>query len=246
MTDITTLTHQLTSPDPSERLAAALALGGRREAAAAAALVARLAIEDDPYVRENLTWACVQVIDAALPRVLELLHAPDPGARRQAAHVLSKIEDPSLAPHLEGVIADADPEVAVKAFRAAASTGSHEVVPPLVARLAEGDTELRDALTTALARLGHVAVPALIEALGDDDAAVRAHAAETLGHIGSPAADAAAGPLGGLAGGSDEAALAAIMALGALGESAATPLRAVAEGEGPFSGVAVRLLAARG
>lgn len=244
--DTQTLLTHLTSPDAQARLAAAIELGIRRDPATASGVVARLGVEDDFHVRENLTWAAVQLIDAALPDVLVLLRDPNPLARRQAAHVLSKVGDASLAVHLTDVIADADPQVAVKAYRAAASTGSPEVVGPLVARLSHGDLEQRDALTVALARLGETAVPALVDALADPDADVRAHAADTLGHLGSPDADPAADALARLTSDADpHVALAAVSALGELGGVADTALRTVADAGGPLSGVALRLVAAR-
>ena len=244
--DTSTLVTQLTADDASTRLAAAIELGIRHEPGTAPAIVARLGAEQDFHVRENLTWAAVQLIDTALPDVLALLRDPNPLARRQAAHVLSKVGDPAVAEHLHEVIADADPQVAVKAFRAAANTGNPLVVAPLIARLSHGDDEQRDALTLALARLGEVAVPALVDALADPDADVRAHAADTLGHLGSPDADPAADALTRLASDADaHVALAAVSALGQLGEGADSGLQAVAADGGPLSAVAARLLAGR-
>lgn len=245
-TDTMTLLNHLTADDVQARLAAAIELGIRHEPATAAAVVARLGVEQDFHVRENLTWAAVQLIDTALPDVLALLRDPNPLARRQAAHVLSKVGDPAVAEHLHEVIADADPQVAVKAYRAAANTGSPLVVGPLVARLSHGDPEQRDALTVALARLGESAVPALIAALSDPDADVRSHAADTLGHLGSPDADPAADALARLTSDADpRVALAAVSALGELGEVADAALRAVAASAGPLSPLAERLLAGR-
>lgn len=244
--DTRTLLDHLTHPDAQLRYHAATELGIRHEPATAAALVGRLGAERDFAVRERLTWATVQLIETALPDVLALLADENPYARRQAAHVLSKVGDPSFAPHLVDVIADEHPDVAIKAYRAAANTGNAEVVAPLVARLADGDQLQRDALTVALATLGELAVPALVDALADPDAEVRAHAADTLGHLGSPEADPAADALARLASDADaQVALAAVSALGQLGEVADAALRDVAVAGGPFSGVAVRLLAGR-
>lgn len=224
----------LTDPDRNVRQRAALALGGVRDAAVAEALVARLGVEDDLNVRENLTWAVVQQGPDVVPSVLALLDSRNPLERRQAAHVLSKIGDTAFAPALAGVIADADPEVAVKAFRAAANTGSPEVVPGLVARLGDESLDVRDALTRALERLGELGVPALVQALADGDASVRAHAAEALGHIGSPAADVAVEPLQAVLGDADaEVRLAAVMSLGALDVDDADLLASARESADP-------------
>lgn len=244
--DTRTLLDHLTHEDAQVRYLAATELGIRRDPAAAAALVGRLGDERDFAVRERLTWATVQLIDTALPGVLALLKDENPFARRQAAHVLSKVGDPAFAPHLVDVIADEHPDVAIKAYRAAANTGAPEVVAPLVARLADGDQLQRDALTVALATLGASAVPALIDALSDPDAEVRAHAADALGHLGGPDADPAADALARLSTDADaDVALAAVSALGELGEVADAALRAVSDAKGPLSPLADRLLAGR-
>ena len=118
---ITLLSH----PDGTTRREAALALGVRRDGTphAANALIERLTVEADSCVREDLTWATVQHIDQALPQVLGMLDADAADTRRTGAHVLSKVGGADLTPHLADVIADIDPQVAVKAYRAAASTG---------------------------------------------------------------------------------------------------------------------------
>ncbi|MBK8460454.1 MAG: HEAT repeat domain-containing protein [Micropruina sp.] len=206
----------LTDPDRQLRLRAVMHLGATRDADAAEALVARLGVEEDFNVREQLTWAVVQVIDSALPLVLELLTSADPLARRQAAHVLSKVGAPELAPHVIGVVGDSDREVAVKAYRAAASTGSADVIPALIGRLGHGDLEQRDALSVALQRLSSLAVPALVEALTDPEAKVREHAADALGHLGDPDAAEATAALAGLL--DDPVAAVRFAALSALGE----------------------------
>lgn len=236
-------TH-ITHPDRDVRLRAALDAATLREAQVTATLVARLGIEEDFHVRENLTWALVQHGEEAVPAVLELLTSESPVERRQAAHVLSKIGDPSHAPHLVAVVGDTNPDVAVKAYRAAANTGSAEVVEPLVARLGDGDAGQRDALSNAMQRLGTVGVAALSAALGDSDAGVRLHAAEALAQVGE-AAQEATPALAGLVTDEDiDVALAAVMALGAVGgEEALAALAGVADaGRGPLDVVARRLV----
>ena len=208
----------LNDPDRSVRQRAAVALGSVRSQESADALVSRLGTETDCFVKESLTWAAVQTGPLAVPGVLAQLTSAEPAVRSQAAHVLSKIGDPAHAEHLVPVIADDDPLVAVKAFRAAANTGEPVVIPALAARLGDGDLEQRDALTSAFATLGAPAVDVLIAALADDDASVRAHAADTLGHLGSPLADPAlVGLVGLLADADAEVRLAAVSALGQLG-----------------------------
>ncbi len=207
----------LDDPDRSVRQRAAVELGTVHTQEAADALVAHLGAEDDPFVREALTWATVQTGALAVPGVLAQLTSPQAAVRMQAAHVLSKIGDPTHAEHLVPVVADADPQVAVKAYRAAANTGHPGVVPALADRLGDGDSEQRDALTRAFGTLGESGVGVLVRALGDTVADVREHAADALGHLGSPAADGAAGALAGLLADPDAGVrLAAVSALGEL------------------------------
>lgn len=215
--DLLTLISALDDADRSARHGAAIALGSAHVAASAEALVAHLGSETDCFVREALTWACVQVGSAAVPGVLAQLRHADPRVRSQAAHVLSKIGDPAHAEHIVPVVADADAEVAVKAYRAAANTGHPSVIPALADRLGDGELEQRDALTSAFATLGEASIGALLAALSDAQASVRAHAADTLGHLGTPLADGSAEALRGLLSDPDaEVRFSAVTALGEL------------------------------
>lgn len=242
MTNTTQYLTDLTDEKRNVRLRAALALATMQDQAVADALVARLAEEKDGFVLEDLTWALTQHGDRAVEGVLALLASEDAVARRQAAHVLSKLARPEFAPHLHGVIADEDADVAIKAYRAAANTGSPEVVPSLAARLGDGGMLQRDQLSVAFARLGAVGVPALIEALGDEDAGVRLHAAEALAQVGAPDADPAAAALASAAGADDaDLRLAAVMALTALSEEAAAgALASLADSDDPRVGAIAR------
>lgn len=118
-------------------------------------------------------------------------------------------------------------------------------MPALIARLADGDLEQRDALNSAFATLGEVALDDLVTALGDARPAARAHAADALGHVGSPTADAAVDALSGLLGDADaDVRLAAVSALGVLDRQAAVDAltRAAASDDAVVAGVAKRLL----
>lgn len=236
-------TH-IVHPDRDVRLRTALDAATLREEQVTATLVARLGAEEDFHVRENLTWALVQHGEDAVPAVLDLLTSDNPVERRQAAHVLSKIGDPSHASHLVTVVGDTNPDVAVKAYRAAANTGSAEVVEPLVARLGDGDAGQRDALSNAMQSLGAVGVAALAAALRDSDASVRLHAAEALAQVGEAAQEATPSLTGLVADEDVDVALAAVMALGAVGgEEALAALAGVADaGRAPLDAVARRLV----
>lgn len=240
----TQLDTLISHPDRDVRLRAALDSGRQQEAGVATSLVSRIAVEEDFHVRESLTWALVQQGEQAFPAVLELLTSENPLERRQAAHVLSKVGDPTHVAHILPVVADEDADVAIKAYRAAANTGSAEVVQPLLSRLGDGEGEQRDALSNALQQLGPLVVDALIPVLQNEDPAVRLHAAEAIAQIGE-AAQPATFALAGIASDEDpDVALAAVMALGAVGGDAAIAALHEVEDAGrqPLDGVARRLL----
>ena len=239
----TLITHR----DRDVRLRAAMDAGTLHDARVTETLLSRIPVEEDFHVGESVTWALVQHGRSAIPAVLALLTSENPLERRQAAHILSKVGDPAHVAEILPVVADENPDVAIKAYRAAASTGSPDVVQPLVARLGDGDGEQRDALSNALQQLGAPAVKALIPALQDEESAVRMHAAEALAQIGEDAQPAAMALSAQASDQDDDVALAAVMALGAIGgETAHAALQEVlASGSRPLDAIARRLLSAR-
>ncbi|MGA4507757.1 HEAT repeat domain-containing protein [Propionibacteriaceae bacterium G1746] len=227
--DTTKIITALNSDDLVDRFHAASTIGMYRVTDAADALVGRLGVETDCQVRERITWATVQVIDQALPGVIESLTSEDDATRTQAAHVLSKAGRPEFADALVAIVNDPNPRVAIKGYRAAASTGNTAMIPVLVARLGEGDKLQLDLLTSALLVFGDDAVPALTEALASEDAAVRAHAAEVLGFMGD-AADPALDALAAASSDTDQTVrIVATTALGQLSEVADEALAKAAQ-----------------
>ncbi|MFT4297098.1 MAG: HEAT repeat domain-containing protein [Micropruina sp.] len=190
--DLITATVLLGDADAESRLRAAVDLGTWRAAEAAPALVARLGVEPSHAIRETLTWALLRVADAR-PLLLDALGDPNWLTRMQACHVLSKLGDAGDAGDaavLLPVIADPVDAVASRAWWAAGQTGSPLVVEALADQLGRGDSELRNSLTIAFEALGGLGVPALARRLRRGaSAAIREHAADTLGLLGSPDAD---------------------------------------------------------
>ena len=245
--DIAQLDTLITHPDRQVRLRATMDAGSLQDTRVTNILVSRIAVEEDFHVRENITWALVQHGESATAAVLPLLTSKDPLERRQAAHILSKVGNPAHVAEILPVVADDDPDVAIKAYRAAASTGSVEVVQPLLARLGDGEGEQRDALSNALQQLGSLAVEALVPELQHENASVRMHAAEALAQIGEDARPAAFA-LAGISTDEDpDVALTAVMALGAVGGDAAhAALQEIGDaGRQPLDAVARRLLSSR-
>ncbi|MFV0451937.1 MAG: HEAT repeat domain-containing protein [Propioniciclava sp.] len=239
------LVRQLTSEDLATRFDAASLIGMDGVTGAADALVERLGTETDCQVRERVTWATVRVIDAALPGLLTALESSRPEIRMQAAHVLSKAARPEFAEHLEAVVGDTDAAVAIKGYRAAANTGDPRVIAWLTARLGDGDPHQRDALTNAFVTLGEPAVAALVTALDDDRTAVRAHAAEALGHVAIGTCVAITALRVAAADVDPEVRLVATTALGELGADASDALAALRTSADPrVAAVASALLAA--
>lgn len=213
------LIRQLRDPDVNIRYRAAMELGTREDPTVGPALARALGPEENARVREMLTWATVQHATDAMDELIGQLGDPDPAVREQTLHVLSKIGEPRIAPYVIPLIADTEPLVAIKAYRAAASTRSPEVIEPLVYRLGDGEAEQRDQLARNLVLLGEPAVPALIAATADPRPRVRLHALETLAGIGGPQADPAAAAIAALLDDPDtEIAIAAAMALGELSD----------------------------
>ncbi|HEY8651534.1 MAG TPA: HEAT repeat domain-containing protein [Dermatophilaceae bacterium] len=182
--------------DPVVRLRSAMELCRRHAAEAASALVERLGLEREFFIRETLTWAVLRIADDAMPYLHQALSSTRWLARMQAMHVLSKMGRYEDADRLVPLIGDEVDAVASHAYWAAAQTHNPSVVPALVGQLSRGDSEHRNSLTVALAEFGEAAVPVLVDALRSGPSAdVRRHAADTLSLMGSPSADRAALPL---------------------------------------------------
>lgn len=103
------------------RLRAAMALGTWPDPAHLEAVVQRCAVEPDPFVRDALTWALTRLpADLVLARLRPELERPEPQARAQALHTLSKVGDRTVRSWITPeLIADADDTVARTAWRAA-------------------------------------------------------------------------------------------------------------------------------
>jgi elongation factor Ts len=204
--------------DPATRLRSAVELGQRQATEAASALVERLGLEREFFIRETLTWAVLRIADDAMPYLHQALSSTRWLARLQALHVLSKMGRYEDGDRLVPLVGDEVDAVASRAYWAAGQTNNPSVVSALVGQLSRGDSEVRNSLTVALAEFGDAAVPSLVDALrSSPSAAVRRHGADTLSLMGSPSADRAALPLAEALGDPDgRVRLAALNAIGQL------------------------------
>lgn len=180
------LAAAFTAPDSSTRLQAALDAGSRPDDAFVAVLLAQCAVEPDFFVRDMLTWALVRHDPSVtFDLLLSELRRPEPQARSQALHTLSKIGDPRAYPEITAsLLLDEDDEVARAAWRAAAglvpaSADAATLAETLATQFARGDVEVRRSLSRAFVELGDAAAPAIARARRDADPEVRAHAIAT-------------------------------------------------------------------
>jgi HEAT repeat protein len=182
----THLIAALTANDPSTRLKAALAIGSNPGPDLIDILVARCGIEPDFYVRDMLTWALTRFpSEFTAPRLVAELRSPDPQARSQALHTLSKIKDAGTWPAItRSLLHDPDDEVARSAWRAAVvlvpEGQEKDLAEELALQLGRGDRRLQLSLSRALVALREEAVePVLRKAIASEVAVVRAHATAT-------------------------------------------------------------------
>lgn len=178
--------------EPSARLRAALAAGTEPASAHIEVLVAQCAHEPDFYVREMLTWALTRHPAATIvPLLVTELARPEPQARSQALHTLSKIGDPGAWPAITpDLLRDDDDEVARAAWRAAVAlvpAGSEEALAvELTKELGRGAREVQLSLSRALLTLGYLAEPAIEAAATRGPRSVRLHALATLRLLEDP------------------------------------------------------------
>ncbi|HEY1956216.1 MAG TPA: HEAT repeat domain-containing protein [Polyangiaceae bacterium] len=119
-------------------------------------------------------------------RIERALHSTDPGARREAALELPKLDLAQAIPLMQLALGDADIEVRRAAADAAIHLRWAPATEAVLPWLGDRDTSLRvKACEVARAMPLPRAVPALARALSDADAGVRAVAAEALGEQAS-------------------------------------------------------------
>lgn len=182
---MTTLTDALADPRSSARLQAAMAAGTTPDPADLEVLVAQCAVEPDFFVRDMLTWALTRhPADDVVARVLPELERPEPQARSQALHTLSKIGDPEAWPAVGPLLEDHDDGVLRAAWRTAVALVPDDerasLARTLAVQLGIGDRERRLSLSCALVGLGEDTVGPVLAAAADRGTdAVREHVHET-------------------------------------------------------------------
>lgn len=180
----------LSSPNPQQRLQAALSVGTTAEDRHLGALIQRCRTEPDFFVRDMLTWAITRMpAEATVPLLIAELSSEVPQAQSQALHTLSKIGDPrgweAMDPGTigDGLIAHADTEVARSAWRAAVALvpgdEREKLASSLVTQLGRGDVETQKSLSRAIVSLGEDLMSVLDGRLQAEEETVRTHAMAT-------------------------------------------------------------------
>ncbi|QZQ56040.1 HEAT repeat domain-containing protein [Curtobacterium sp. TC1] len=182
---MTVLTDALADPRSSVRLQAVMAAGTTPDAGDLDVLVEQCAVEPDFFVRDMLTWALTRhPSDDVVARVLPELARPEPQARSQALHTLSKVGDPAAWPSVRPMLADHDDEVLRAAWRTAVALVPDderaELARTLAVQLGVGPRERRLSLSRALVGLGEETVAPVLAAAADrGSGGVRDHVADT-------------------------------------------------------------------
>ncbi|MBC8098530.1 MAG: HEAT repeat domain-containing protein [Armatimonadetes bacterium] len=216
----TTLIDKLHHPDHNERSAAVFELDRLDNAAKLSVLIQALRTDPDLYVREDLTYAIMNMGSLAVAPLMTLLNDEDAQIRHHAAHTLGKIGDASAVDALTNALQDSNAALVVqKVIFALGQIGDAAAVPALVALVGHTERTVQTALITVLEHFGDSAVPLLLQAMQHERWQVREQAADILGGIG----DAAALPslIDALQDDQWQVRFAAVTALGHLGSDAA-------------------------
>lgn len=236
--DAIALTERLRHPEAWVRFRAALE---SPRSAPLAELLEILRSEEEPGVREVISWAIVQHGAEAFEAVRAEVSDPDPAVRRQAAHVLGKLADPRAVGALAALLEDPASEVAENAAFGLGRIGGPDAVSALVGSLGSGGSVLRATVVTALTTLGEQAIDPVLARLSAPSALTRADAAEVVGAIGDASAVADLAPL--VADPEEDVRITVLMALGSLGGAAAQAAIGAAVDAGGRTGSLARRLA---
>jgi HEAT repeat protein len=210
---------------PSERQAAAWALGVARSVAFAATLAKRARGDESAGVRASAAHALGEIGGrAGVSQLFEALGDPSEAVRASAAQALARLgPTPEDVQALARVLESPDRYVAGFAAWSLGNLGAaaEPAVPDLVRALARDETNA--VVAGALARVGpaaKAAVPELVKALSSEDDGRRWRAARTLGRIGPEAGPAVEALTGALADPNGVVRAHAARALGRIGPAA--------------------------
>lgn len=146
-------------------------------------LLEALRDETDILVREDISFALMQIGDCAIDSLVGLLGDDDANVRHHAAHTLGKIGNPVVIDDLIAILHDPSDTVVHKTVYALGQIGDVRAVAGLVKILGHPNADVQTNLVKALTYFGADAVPYLTAALADDNWAIREQAVDILGQI---------------------------------------------------------------
>jgi HEAT repeat protein len=179
------LLQQIKHPNLSERSKAVLALCADDYPSGDVldVLLQALRDETDILVREDISFALMNLGDNAIDALVDLLQDDDPNVRHHAAHTLGKIGNPIVIDDLVGVLHDESDTVVHKAVYALGQIGDVRAVSGLVKILGHPNADVQTNLVKALTYFGASSIPYITGYLKADDWAVREQAVDILGQI---------------------------------------------------------------
>jgi hypothetical protein len=141
-----------------------------------------------PHFRTKVRTLFLLGAPGGLPQQVLLAGLRDarPALRREAAHVLGILDDPTAALALLEALQDSASEVRVQAAQALGRLKQPELAPALVAALNAHDEALANQVRVALTQIGEAATPPLLEAARSRDTWVRWHALRILSELHDP------------------------------------------------------------
>jgi HEAT repeat protein len=157
------LIAQLGDADPGVRRWAARDLGRHPEAVPA--LAARLSVEAAPAVREAILDALLAIAtDEAVEEMLVFLRSEDAALRNGAVAVLQQLPDP-VSRQMQGLLADADPDVRIMAIDIL-QTLAHPEAPTWLADLLQHERQV-NVVGAAIDRLAEIGTEDMLPLLDE-------------------------------------------------------------------------------
>lgn len=183
---VVTLLRGLESPDAARRQQAILSDGAP---APVDALVEAFLTEPDENVAGALRWSIGRA-DGGVEALVSGLRSDDVAVRRRAVLALATMRTPDVTQALSGALADPDFTVRDRAALAVAERGSVESIPPLVAMVVSGrsDVAAADALGALVDAADHIVDLLRREFDGTDDLPTKLRITQALAEISGTAA----------------------------------------------------------
>jgi HEAT repeat protein len=160
------------------------------------------------------------IMDSTVKQAISVLLVDEnPDARRMAAEDIGQSDEIASVAALAAALHDANKGVRDAAFRALLNIGGQKVARAVVESIGDSNIVTRNLVADLLYKIGDPAIPALIPYTRDVNHDVRKFAVDIIGLIGSP--DAVSQLLGLLDDPDENVLLAAIEALGNIGDDTA-------------------------